>query len=206
MSKICCITASGPSRVYVVDGSYIIAADGGIDKLKALGISPDLIVGDFDSSSYRPSGHNVISFPTKKDDTDTVIAIKEAIKRGFDTVVISGGMGGCLDHTVANLQALSYARENGVRAFLTDGSQSAAIVDSAAVIKGKRGGRCSVFAFGGKAVDVKLKGLEYECDGIDLVPDFPLGVSNAFTDKKAEISVKNGALLVIWQGVPEEFE
>ncbi len=206
MQKICCIVASGPSEIYLIEGAYIIAADGGIDKLKNKGVIPDLIVGDFDSSSSCPTGDNVITFPVKKDDTDTLLAIKEAIKRGFDRIVISGGMGGSLDHTVANLQSLSYALDNGATAFLTDGSQSAVIVNGTAVIQGKKGNRCSVFAFGGEAEGVTLRGLEYEGDSISLTPNFPLGVSNSFTDCEAEISVKKGKILVIWQGSPKRCE
>lgn len=200
MSKICCIVAAGPSELYIPCGAFIIAADAGIKKLENAGIKPDLIIGDFDSLEEKPTGQNVLTFPIEKDDTDTMLALKEAIKRGFDTVYISGGIGGELDHTFANLQTLLYARKNGVSAYLTDGIQTATVIDSASPLRFDEDmqGRCSVFAFGGDAHGVDIKGLKYEANGITLTSSFPLGVSNAFNGKKASVSVKSGYLLVIY--------
>lgn len=200
MSKICCIVAAGPSEIYIPCGAFIIAADAGIKKLENAGIKPDLIIGDFDSLGEKPTGQNVLTFPIEKDDTDTMLALKEAIKRGFDTVYISGGIGGELDHTFANLQTLLYARKNGVSAYLTDGIQVATVIDSSSPLHFDEGmqGRCSVFAFGGDAHGVDIKRLKYEADGITLTSSFPLGVSNAFSGKKASVSVKSGYLLVIY--------
>ncbi len=198
--KLCCIVGAGPSELYIEDNAFIIAADAGIEKLKSAGITPDLVIGDFDSLGSRPSGENVRVFPVEKDDTDTLLALKEAISLGFDTVIISGGLGGELDHTVANLQTLLYARKNGVSAFLTDGSTTATVIDSTSPIHFDEAmsGRCSVFAFGGDAHGVDIKGLKYEADGITLTSAFPLGVSNSFSEKKSSISVKGGYLLVIY--------
>lgn len=198
--KLCCIVGAGPSELYTVKGAFIIAADAGVGKLNKAGIVPNLIIGDFDSYGERPNGENVRVFPVEKDDTDTMLALKEAIKRGFDTVYISGGIGGELDHTVANLQALLYARKNGVSAFLADGIQTATVIDSASPLffDEDMRGRCSVFAFGGDAHGVDIKGLKYEAEDVTLSPSFPLGVSNAFNGKNASVSVKNGYLLVIY--------
>ena len=118
MKSVCCIVGAGPSPAYVKDGAFVIAADGGLSKLQALGIIPDLILGDFDSLGSRPAGDNVLTYPVEKDDTDTMLAIKEAIWRGYQTLYISGGIGGRLDHTMANLQSLLFARKCGVEAFL----------------------------------------------------------------------------------------
>ncbi len=200
--KLCCIVGAGPSELYIEDGAFIIAADGGTEKLKEAGASPDLIMGDFDSLGKSPQGDNVITFPIEKDDTDTLLALKEAISRGFDTVIISGGMGGELDHTLANLQSLLYAEEKGVKAFLTDGKTTAAVVSDRISFGDKMSGRCSVFAFGGDASGVSISGLKYEASGITLSPSFPLGVSNSFVGKDAEISVESGRLLVIYNGIP----
>ncbi len=200
--KLCCIVGAGPSELYIEDGAFIIAADAGIKKLKEAGASPDLIIGDFDSLGERPEGENVKIFPIEKDDTDTLLCLKEAISRGFDTVIISGGMGGELDHTVANLQSLLYADEEGIKAFLTDGKTTATVVSDRISFGENMSGRCSVFAFGGDASGVNISGLKYEACDITLSPSFPLGVSNSFVGKKAEISVKSGRLLVIYNGVP----
>ena len=63
--KLCCIVGAGPSELYTVKDAYIIAADAGIEKLNKAGIVPDMIIGDFDSLSTRPSGENVRVFPVE---------------------------------------------------------------------------------------------------------------------------------------------
>ena len=201
--KLCCIVGAGPSELYTVKDAFIIAADAGIEKLKRAGVSPDLVIGDFDSLGARPMGENVRVFPVEKDDTDTMLALKEAIFLGYDTVIISGGLGGELDHTVANLQTLLYASDNGINAFLTDGITTAAVVSDTIVFGPENAGRCSAFAFGGEAQGVTISGLKYEAENITLSPSFPLGVSNSFIRKEATISVKNGRLLVIYNGRPD---
>lgn len=200
--KLCCIVGAGPSELYIENGAFIIAADAGIEKLNVAGITPDLIIGDFDSYGDRPSGDNVQVFPVEKDDTDTMLALKEAISLGYDTVIISGGLGGELDHTVANLQTLLYACENGMTAFLTDGKTTATVISDSITLGKDNAGRCSVFAFGGEARGVNISGLKYEANGISLSPSFPLGVSNHFVGKETTISIEKGHLLMIYNGKP----
>lgn len=205
--KLCQIIGAGPSDFTVRKNGYIICADGGYERLLAESIVPDLIIGDFDSSETVPDG-NVKRFPVKKDDTDTLLAIKEAIALGFDTLYIFGGMGGQLDHTVANLQSLVFARERGVDALLCGYGQCAAVIDckKSLMITGKKNGRLSVFAVCSDASGVTVKGAEYEADKITLSPSFPLGVSNCFVGADVSISLDIGHLLVIWDGQPEDAE
>lgn len=205
MEKICCIVGAGPSEAYIKEDSFIIAADGGLNKLDKLNIKADLIIGDFDSTKM-PYGKNVITHPIEKDDTDTLLCLKEAIKLGFKTVYISGGLGGLIDHTVANIQALIYARNKGVNAFLVGNGQCMCVINNSKnlVFSPKSNGRISLFAINGKADGVNISYLKYEAHDITLDPSFPLGVSNSFVGKEAQISVKNGDLLVIWEGTPND--
>ena len=78
-----------------------------------------------------------------------------------------------------------------------DGYITYAVKKEVARVRGKAGDGISIFAFGGNCTGVTLKGLYYELDGGSLTQDFPLGVSNHFTEKEAEISTEEGTLLVI---------
>lgn len=203
MDPICCIIGAGPSSAYVTEGAFVIAADGGLDKLNALHITPDLILGDFDSLGDRPMGENVLTFPVEKDDTDTMLAIKEAVKRGYKTLYISGGVGGRLDHTIANIQSLWFADRLGVRAFLVGQGQTLTVLtDGEASFSADCRGKISLFSMGDRADGVTVKGLKYETEGITLSGSFPLGVSNEFAGKSAQVKVENGTLLLIWEGLP----
>ncbi len=185
---------------------FLIAADGGYVQLKKLGINPDLILGDFDSSQ-RPENHpHVMTLPVEKDDTDMGYAIKMALDKSYQNFVLLGGLGGLLDHTMANIQHLHSLSQQHCRAILVGDSQCATVIsNSSLTLKGQPGGRCSVFALGGNATGVTLENLYYTLENANLSPIFPLGVSNSFLSDPsftAKISVKQGSLLIIWDWNP----
>ena len=106
---------------YIKGCDFVIAADGGYKNAEILDVKPDILIGDFDSLEYRDYGMETIRLPVMKDDTDTVSAIKLAYNKGFKELVIMGGIGGKrLDHTIANIVAVVYARELGMHAVLVD--------------------------------------------------------------------------------------
>lgn len=178
---------------------FVIAADGGYDALLRLGIKPDLLIGDLDSlSSSPPEGLYTLTFPVRKDYTDMHLAYLEGAKRGYTSFVIYGGTGGMPDHTFANYSLLLYGARQGHSIILADGVSCARVIENGEItLHGVKGKRLSVFAIGGDALGVTLQGAEYVAKDIKLSCDFPLGVSNAFTDCPCKISVKRGALLVI---------
>ena len=98
---------------------FIIAADGGWLACRKTGITPDLLLGDFDSLSTQPDFPNILRVPVEKDDTDTMLAVKTGLERGETEFHIYGGMGGRrTDHTIANFQALLYLARRGAQGWL----------------------------------------------------------------------------------------
>ena len=98
----------------ISDGDYVIAADKGVEILNCHGLTPDLTVGDFDSSSYVPE-KNVIVLPVEKDVTDTHAAVDIALEKGAEEIVIYGGMGGRPDHTLANISLIASLVKKGIK-------------------------------------------------------------------------------------------
>ena len=98
-------------------GDYVIAADRGYDSLMAYGVTPDLVVGDFDSLGYTPQHPNVTQLPAEKDDTDMVFALRRGLELGYRRFVLLGGLGGRLEHTLGNLQLLDWLSTQGAVAF-----------------------------------------------------------------------------------------
>lgn len=178
---------------------YVIAADKGLDNLKKIGIKPDVIIGDFDSLGFVPSGENIKRLPTEKDDTDVGFAVNYAFELGYKEFVIYGAIGGLLDHTVANLQLSAYISSKGGKSvFVGENIFVTSITnDTLKILNGK--GRLSVFALSDKAEGVFLSGLKYPLENAVIENTFPIGVSNEFTDKSAKITVKNGTLLIVSQ-------
>ena len=178
--------------------SFVIAADGGLRHTEKLGLTPDAVLGDFDSLGFCPEGANV--FPVEKDDTDAMLAAKRGLSLGFREFLFYGSLDGPrLDHTVANFQMLLYLAEHGARGTLAGLHQRVTLVrnDTLRFPAGMRG-NISVFALGGDADNVTLRGLYYPLENARLTPVFPLGVSNHFTGEEAEITVEKGNLLIIW--------
>ncbi len=177
----------------------VISADGGLVHTQSLGITPQIILGDFDSLGYVPENAQV--FPAEKDDTDAMLAVRVGLEQGCKEFVLYGSLDGDrLDHTVANLQTLQFLANRGARGYLVGLKQIATVIqnDSLTFEAGKEG-YVSVFAFGGDATGVTVEGLHYGLENGCLTAGFPLGVSNRFVGEKAKISVENGSLLVIWQ-------
>ncbi|MEG1755655.1 MAG: thiamine diphosphokinase [Clostridia bacterium] len=185
----------------------VIAADAGYATLQRMNIKPDWIVGDFDSLGTVPIGDNVIRHSSMKNDTDMMLAIKIGLKEGYRSFRLYGGLGGRLDHSVANLQALSYLAEHEATGILLGETESATVVKNGSVcFDADSHGIISIFALNGIARGVTLNGLLYPLWHVELAGTFPIGISNEFTGKRAEIRVADGFLTVLWMGnfLPEK--
>lgn len=180
----------------ILSEDFVIAADKGCEILKNHGISPDLTVGDFDSSSFIPE--NALVLPVEKDVTDTHAAVNIALEKGYDEIHIYGGMGGRVDHTYANYTLVVSLAQKGKRAYLYGENYTVtALKDGEIRIKGEKGKTVSVFSFSEKSDGVTLKGLHYSLKDAELFNTFSLGVSNSFNENEAVICVKKGTLLIM---------
>ena len=187
---------------------FVIAADGGLVHTKLLGITPNEVLGDFDSLGFAPEGANV--FPVEKDDTDAMLAVRRGLALGYKEFVLYGSLDGPrLDHTVANFQTLQFLSDRGATGYLAGCTTLVTVVKDGGLRfpAGKRG-TVSVFCLGADAEGVTLEGLYYPLEKGTLTAGFPLGVSNHFTGEEGSIFVEKGSLLVIWErenGFPERF-
>ena len=182
----------------ISDGAFVIAADGGLRHTRMLGLSPDAVLGDFDSLGYTPVGANV--FPVEKDDTDAMLAVRLGLERGCEEFVLYGSLDGPrLDHTIANFQTLQFLTDRGAAGYLV-GNRTLVTVLKNGTLRFPAGteGTLSVFCMGRDAEGVTERGLYYSLEDGRLTSGFPLGVSNHFTGAQAEISVKEGSLLILW--------
>jgi len=178
------------------EDDFILCADAGLETARRAGAKPEAVIGDFDSMD-APEGENVIRHPVIKDDTDTMLCVKYALEMGFGDFLVVGGIGGRLDHTLANLQTLNYLAERGCHAELCDGKVHAVAVKDGSVRIQRTAGKLSVFALCGRCEGVFIRGAKYELEDGVIEPDFPLGMGNDFKDDFAEIGVKKGILLVL---------
>ena len=201
MSKCIIFCAAGFDRLAqpLEEADLVIAADGGLVHTGKLGITPGIILGDFDSLGYTPEGANV--FPVEKDDTDSMLAVRRGLALGYRQFLLYGSLDGPrLDHTVANFQTLQFLADNGASGVLVGENALVTLVKNGSISfpAGSRG-TVSVFCHGETARGVTLEGLYYPLEKGTLTPGFPLGASNHFTGVPARITVEDGSLLVIWE-------
>ena len=191
----------------VGEAELVIAADGGLDHTRLLGLTPNIILGDFDSLGYVPAGAQV--YPVEKDDTDSMLAVRKGLEAGCRRFLLYGALDGPrVDHTLANFQTLLYLAEHGARGYLIGKHQTVTAVRNG-TIRFPAGftGTVSVFCLGKDARGVTIRGLHYSLEKGSLTSSFPLGVSNHFTGDAASVTVEDGSLLVIFDssnGLPEE--
>jgi len=203
--KRCFIFAAGTFfglRERPVPGDFVIAADAGYRVCLEAGVTPDLLLGDFDSMDQPEDFANIHRSPVEKDDTDTMLAVKTALDNECKEIYIYGGTGGKrLDHTIANLQTLLYLRRRGARGWLYDDDFVWTVIEDEAMTISRRveWGLFSAFCLGDKAEGIDLTGFQYPLKDAVLTPEFPLGVSNHILEPEATITVKKGALAIGWE-------
>ena len=182
----------------IAPGDFVIAADGGLRHTQKLGLTPDVILGDFDSLGYTPNCAQV--FPVEKDDTDAMLAVRQGLDRSFRDFILYGSLDGPrLDHTVANFQTLQFLADRGAKGYLVGLKSIVTVIKNGEIrFPAHFRGNFSAFCMGADAQNVTIQGLHYPLENGTLTSGFPLGVSNHFTGKTATVSVQNGSLLLIW--------
>ncbi|MBQ9661704.1 MAG: thiamine diphosphokinase [Oscillospiraceae bacterium] len=203
-----CVIVSG-GDFSPVDGlgadDFVIACDRGYVYCERLGIRPDLVISDFDSYS-GPVAPSVPlnTYASEKDDTDTMLAVRYAVEHGFESLLLCCALGGRLDHLIANLQSLVFAQRHGVRAVLrSEDTEMITLEDGSLHVPRREGWSLSVFAMDGPCRGVSIAGAKYPLRDAELLPSFPLGVSNQWTEAEAEICVREGLLLIVLSRMPE---
>lgn len=180
---------------------YIICADRGYAYCSLMNVVPNLVLGDFDSYSGRISPKcEIMRYPIEKDDTDTMLAVKEAIRRGYREILMVGMLGGRLDHTLANIQTLVYAVQHGETAQIIDKGCRITVIKSgqSVTVPYERGFHFSVFCHSDSASGVNIRHAKYELENGQITNGFPIGVSNSFLPgEDAQVSVEEGILVIV---------
>lgn len=177
---------------------FIVFCDSGLKHLESLQVKPGLIVGDFDSHDNPHLNVETIVLPCEKDDTDTVFAVKEANKRGYDEFLLIGVVGARLDHTLGNVSILLYLNSLGKKAKIIDDysemeidSKEPAYIDDAFAY-------FSLLNISGTAKGVTIENAKYLLNNAEITCEYQYGISNEVLKRKtAKVSVEKGNLLLV---------
>ena len=178
---------------------FIVCADSGYSFAKKAGLTPNLIIGDFDSLKEElPQNTEVVKLNTHKDDTDTEHCVMECIRRGYKDFLLLGSIGGRTDHTFANIATLAFLSEynyNGIAR--NNGEEIRILKEGSYEMNNKKGLIFSVFPYGCESVNVTYKGAEYMLNNKTLTYNVSRGISNVFVDDEAEITINRGRAILL---------
>lgn len=186
-----------------IKNAIIICCDGGMRHTMKLGLTPDYIVGDFDSVSsdvldyYKEQNVELKQVPCHKDETDMELGISHAIELGADDITLIGGIGSRLDHTLANIFQLIRIDKLGINGRIVNEKNLITLCTSKAEIHGNKGDLVSFVPITAEVSSVTTKGLEYPLDNAVLFMDSPRGISNVLTGEYAEYTIESGMALII---------
>ena len=202
MKNFLIITAhvEGLNYIDICQNQYdcVICADGGLEIAGSLGLTPDLLIGDYDSGQL-PENREVIRLPMEKDMTDSEAALDLAVSEGGENIIILGGLGGRFDHTMGNIGLLAkYCGRLHELAFV-DGYNRVSMLEPGCYDIPKNNYRyMGLIAYGGSVKDLTLRGVKYPLTKYPLRDDTSLGVSNEITASAASLRFSAGRLLLVF--------
>ena len=199
LSYMECVTPDMAQEL-AATADYIIAPDGGQNRAREFGLQPDCVIGDFDSTTLNEDFDCLyITYPAEKDLTDTEAALTHALEKGCRNVILLGGMGGRLDHTMGNIGLLDkYYSSFDHMEFIDGKNRMELLNDSGRTLK--RDARYKYFglvSLNAEASGIDIRGAKYELTGASLERASTLGVSNEFSEDTVEIYVREGTLLIV---------
>lgn len=191
------------ARLLLHPNDYIICADGGTRHSLAMGLTPNLVIGDMDSIErgqwlgLEKEGVSIELFPRDKNETDLELAINRAIELGPKQLLIIGALGGRLDQALGNIALLGDIRLSALDTRLDDGVEEIFLCRDQAQVHGRSGDIVSLIPWGNPAHGIQTQGLKWPLQNEALYPDKTRGISNEMTSQTASISIESGLLLLI---------
>jgi thiamine pyrophosphokinase len=203
------IVANGPlprppfPRPRITSEDLVVCVDGGAGNALALGLNPSVVIGDMDSIDAELRQHLgregclFVEYPSRKDETDTELAVRYALSEGATELLILAALGGRIDHTLANVMLLAIPELSSASARMIDGDQELVLLRDEILIEGRPGDTISLLPLGGDAVGIRTEGLEYPLSDESLQLGASRGVSNVLVGPHARVRVGDGLLLMV---------
>lgn len=205
MNKKRCVIVGGAKindyeaiKKYIHAEDYMIYCDCGLLHENAIAQSADLIVGDFDSYDNPKRNTETIVLPHEKDDTDTMFAVKEGVKRGFEEFLLVGVVGGTFDHTFANISILLYLNALNKKAMIADDYSEMEVISDSKSFIDDGFEYFSVLSLDPVANDVSIKNAKYTLDNGKIEMKYQYAVRNEpVKGKIASVETQKSKLLVV---------
>lgn len=205
--KKCTIISGAPDndtdflKEKIDKNSYIICADSGYKNCIKAGFTPNLIIGDFDSSKKPDIDCEIITLDVEKAFTDSFHCVMEAVERDYNEIQIFCAIGSRMDHTYSNMLSLDYCQKHNVKCCIMNRKNRISLIKEKGIIN-KDYDNFSLFAYLSDCKGVKIKGAYYTAgfydkDSLDIKQSDQFAQSNFVSDDYAEITLDSGTLLLI---------
>ena len=187
---------------YVTNDTFVICADGGGNYLYQKNIVPNLLIGDMDSidkdalNHFKNNNCEIVLFNPEKDQTDGQLVIDKAMEYNPCEIVVFGGLGGRIDHTLGNIQLLYRMTQKGIKGVFVSENEIVYMTDKMLEIKGNIGDTVSVIPYEKDTV-ITLNGFKYLVSDFEFRLDTPIGISNELESEKGIVDVKQGTAIVV---------
>ncbi|MCL1996571.1 MAG: thiamine diphosphokinase [Defluviitaleaceae bacterium] len=169
----------------------IICVDGGYNHALCMGLVPGVLIGDLDSIGEKPLNVPIIQYPTSKDFTDTEIALNYAKDKGYEDILLLGGLGTRLDHTLANILLLINFRNTTIV-----NEYNKIRIGSEIELEEAEGTFVSLIPLG-VCSGIYTQNLKYPLENATMEAGYGIGISNVMTASKAKVTVAKGDMLVV---------
>lgn len=195
--------AEKPQHLSIAVDDYLVAVDGGLAYLDVLGLTPDLLIGDLDSvdpkriQELNKKEIEILRFNSQKDETDLELALHEAARRGYRQIVIAFGLGGRLDHELANLGLLEQGKDKDIQLSFDDGITRVFLVSDEITLDATPGDLISLIPWCDDVLVRETQNLAYPLRDEWLPYGTPRGVSNLALTKRIKVSLSKGKLLLV---------
>lgn len=181
----------------------IVCADGGANNAYALGLMPQVIVGDMDSiktdvrAYYENQGVDFHILPPAKDETDTEMALDYLLKAGCSSIDLFGCLGGRSDHAIGNIYLLVELAKKGAKARLVDEHNTLRVLLESETIDTKPGETISLIPLTEMVEEITLEGMTYPLNKETLYMGYSRGISNVALGDSISIRFSKGILLMV---------
>ena len=188
----------------IQDADIIIGADKGCEVLYKYDITPDYILGDFDSAndeiinSIEERAKKKITYKREKDYTDTEIAYNLAVEKGANEIILLGATGTRYDHSLSNLGLMLRGVKSSIKVKVIDDNNFIFLTDKSITLQGNKGDIISFQAYCDEIKNFNISGAKYNLSNYTLKLGDGITTSNEFLDEDIRVNFDNGILMILY--------
>lgn len=191
-------------KEYIKDDDYIVGVDKGCNILKEIEVTPNIILGDFDSidkevlNYYKDKNVKIEKFNAEKDYTDTDLGYIKALEVNPSEIILFGATGSRIDHMLGNIGILLKGLRENIKVTIVDDNNKMYAVNKSSLVKKEEGRVISFHALSDVVKNLTIKNGKYPLNNYDMTLLEPRAICNEFLDDDIYIEFDSGIILILY--------